>query len=1270
MATGIPTVSSPAVVRSADDTDRYIQSQICRTATRVKIIELISAAILWGIGLLAVLVALAVIDHWILPLHFWTRLLALVGIVAGSAGYLVSTIGPLLVRRINPVFAARVIEAGEPSLKNSLINFLLLRSRREAVREVVFDAIQQRAASDLARVPVDLTVDRARAIRLGYVLVGTIAVAALYGMLSPKNTLQTWSRVAAPWADIARPARVRIDDIEPGNAQLFQGEHVKVRARVAGAKSAMVHWTTADGQSASQSVPMTSDGTGYFECQLPPSADGVQSSLVYHLESGDAISNTFRIEMKLLPMILVDRIEYEFPEYTRLPPQVVEHEGDVRALEGTRVTIHGRANQPIAQAAIELESATTTDTRPSRDGRTLRMEASEDRAAVSLRLGLADDGSTPVYSRYRLSLITADGRRSQRPVEHRIEVLRDIPPAIEILTPTRRSIEVPLNGKQRFEVRAIDPDFGLRQITWHVRKGNRELLVRDDANGRWPGEILLLEPAGQTGQVTRDALLVPAKLGLAEGDLVEVWAAADDNRVTYKNDQPVLEPNRQRTPTYSVKITAARRGEASDHQRDSDDSQSGDNARSPDPRREKNDERPRHDQADNSSAKEPKEEAKDGSQDDPRNADHSDARPPDAGPSERQKKDDRRQKDDQRKDGQQKDGQQKDGQQKDGQQKDGQQKDGRSKKDDQQDNTGGQKNGEQKGGASGGKGKQQDGQQKNQQGDNRQGGAPSDSSESREPGEPSAGSGERGDSRGGSSDDSSDGSSQDAAGGENRSGAGNERQGAGSQSSANADRGAGSGGEDSRRADHDGEAFERLIRHFESQQGDDSGQSRGQGQNVESSKTDTSPQSPNGRPQSGGSDGESGQTASDDQRGSSTAKNDQAGTGGSPNKGEGKPDQASPDKKSDEARGQASEKHDPGHGDDGQSGAGNPSEDKSGAPEQAGKNRDRPKTDDGGAKKKTPAEPTPQANSTRQSNSRGQGNSDRSGGGDKGGGQGGNQAGNDSSGSNSAADEGNGQSSEAGDGETGPKAGDSQTAADKTGRSGQQRGSGSQSRGGSGTNPGSGSRDGSRAMPKSSPDMNSQEQKSPDKNPSDSQPDARSGRPPGDSPDARDASRTGQQPGGNSASTGGGVVGDGVPTEAAAAAQGGEAPPGDDVNLEYARRATNLVLDKLQEQKDDPDKKLLDKLGWTQEELAAFLERWQKLRREAADNKMDSKDELREEVRSLGLRPRGTRLKRGGTDSDAVRGLRDAGERSAPPPGHLDKYNSYKKSVTRGGGRD
>src|SRR5262245_59865706 len=145
-------------------------------------------------------------------------------------------VGPLIARAINPAYAARTIEEAAPPLKNSLINFLLLKDDRRGLKEIVFQAVERQAAADIVTVPAETAVDRSRLIYAGYVLCAVMALFAAYKILSPKDPFQTVARVLAPWADIARPSRVQISEVQPGNAEVYHGQTVTVAATVRGAR--------------------------------------------------------------------------------------------------------------------------------------------------------------------------------------------------------------------------------------------------------------------------------------------------------------------------------------------------------------------------------------------------------------------------------------------------------------------------------------------------------------------------------------------------------------------------------------------------------------------------------------------------------------------------------------------------------------------------------------------------------------------------------------------------------------------------------------------------------------------------------------------------------------------------------------------------------------------------------------------------------------------------------------------------------------------------
>jgi hypothetical protein len=125
-----------------------------------------------------------------------------------------------------------------------------------------------------------------------------------------------------------------------------------------------------------------------------------------------------------------------------------------------------------------------------------------------------------------------------------------------------------------------------------------------------------------------------------------------------------------------------------------------------------------------------------------------------------------------------------------------------------------------------------------------------------------------------------------------------------------------------------------------------------------------------------------------------------------------------------------------------------------------------------------------------------------------------------------------------------------------------------------------------------------------------------------------------------------------------------EAAAADAANLEYARKATDMALAKLKDQEHNPDPELLDKLGWTKEDLAEFLNRWEALK-ETADKSPEGKRELDEALKSLGLRDPSVRKRAGGTTSDSQRDLRDSGGRSSPPAKYRDLFDAFRKGASR-----
>ena len=173
---------------------------------------------------------------------------------------------------------------------------------------------------------------------------------------------------------------------------------------------------------------MTMAAGGYrHEVTLPPDSDGLQQHLTYYLAAGDFQSPVFTIHVETAPTILVDSVQYDYPDYMGLADRTVQGQGDLRAIEGTQVTLNAKANTPIDQAEIDLGC---------RGLRGVRMTADDRAASGNFTLRLRrDDPTRPEHDSYQLRFTDIVGHQNQRPVRHKIEVIADRPPRIELVDP-------------------------------------------------------------------------------------------------------------------------------------------------------------------------------------------------------------------------------------------------------------------------------------------------------------------------------------------------------------------------------------------------------------------------------------------------------------------------------------------------------------------------------------------------------------------------------------------------------------------------------------------------------------------------------------------------------------------------------------------------------------------------------------------------------------------------------------------------------------------
>jgi hypothetical protein len=1220
--------------------NRFIDKQLRRTRAQVRLVDLVSGLLILATGSLAYFFALALIDHWAISggLPGWARLIAL-GIYLLAAGwYLAAKVLPLLFWRINPLYAAETIERTQPSLKNSLLNFLIFRAEPQALSRNVYQAIEEQAATKLARVPIDNVVDRSKLIHIGYVLAGVLALCALYKVLSPKDPITSFGRMVMPWADILPPTRTSIESIEPGNTKAFRGQQVKISAEVRGLErdgEVTLYYTTADGQTVDRPIRMHLPQDGYRHiCNLPPDDDGIQQTVQYRIVAGDARTRDYTIHVIAAPTMVVDSVEYVYPDYTGLSPQSVAHAGDIKALEGTRVTIHSVANQPIKDGGIDFEC----------DGREelpLVIDGTGDLArggAVSWMLSLAEDRATPTYTSYQLHFRNADGDQNLRPIRHTIETIPDVAPEIEFLSPKAAEVRVREGDVLPIELTASDPDFALHRVRLLAETDGRKLINKSKLN----------KP--HRGQFTSKHRLSTKDLGLKAGDIVEYWAVAED----VKSPEPNL------TITAKRKFQVVPR-DAKGSQQDPQDGQQDQPPMAGEP------EQP------------PKNQGEQGEQGESQQGDEqsqeSDSQPQDQGQEGGSDQEDKSQENDSQaskgSDGsseQQKSGEESsESKQDESQQGEESQKGGEDSGDQQGErqpgDQGGEKNDSQQqpianDGTQDGdalekilnhrqeqqpQNEKQDGQQQppeqNQPGQD-QTGSQKSPQENKQTGGNQGGQEKPNDKQANpenTQDDSGEATGNERKGEEQPSQTphANAQKKEGEQGGQNGAEQKGNPQDDAKAGDNSqqGEATDQVG----DQAKEEWGKSGGKGQQQKASEQDKQhAQEQEQQPQDSGDNGKSGSNSGNQRDQQPGAKSNQSGSG-EHSKGDDQSGQKpNPGKKPDQSKGGSDEQE------KGESGAGRSGGDEQGSPESQGdgRQRNKQKKSAGQQDDESKQEAQSPSNSNRESDSNdGQSEGDRSGAGKQGGGQKANQPGSGGAGKNTSADEGAGQSDEQGDGLESGNAGSQKEADGQTGQSGDGAGNGSQSRSG------------------------------------DQQSQGEQGKQPGDQPpsggkpsDQKNNSQAGPGDGSSrGAPQGGGSKGAaaGTPEQ-----QAGREPGGDAANLEYTRKATDLALQHLRDQleKGEPDQDLLDDLGWTREDLEKFLHRWQQMKaaaREDSPQAQEHQRELDDTLRSLGLRPRSTTLGGNRTTEDTQRNLKES-RRSSPPAEYAEQYKAYTQGTARG----
>ncbi|MEZ6063309.1 MAG: hypothetical protein R3C19_23425 [Planctomycetaceae bacterium] len=515
--------------------DEFIDYQIQVARERIRWTDLLTASVLTGILLVGYVLTFTVFDHWIVDGGFrpWTRAILLVMILVLCAGIVVRFVIRPWMKRIHPLYAARMLDRSDQGMNGALLSLVDLKTGNHKAADSIRTTLEKRAAVRLAEINVDEAIDRRWLMKLGTLLFVLVFVTCLYAVFSPKSisllrplTLLS-SRVAT---------RTAVLQVQPGDVTLPAGSQLEIIADISGRlpEQVSVLFTTADRRFVNEALVMQpTDDERRFSVLMVGEADrGIRQDLTYHIVAGDATSEEYTITVDQPPRAEVTAVEFRYPDYMDLPPRQSDS-ADIEAWEGSVVSLTAQSSVPVDSAAVRFSD----DAAFSAHGEEVGLKINGTTLTGRFELIARDDGTFPAF--YRIEVEDDAGRTDPSPTVHRIRVRQDQAPVVKLLDPIR-DLRVPANAIVPMLIEARDPDFLLRSVT---------LFYEINGHPVEPGDLIFDgSRAGHQQSFNGTWELKLAPLDLKSGDIVRYSVAARDNK-------PPL-GNQGRTGTLQLEIQA------------------------------------------------------------------------------------------------------------------------------------------------------------------------------------------------------------------------------------------------------------------------------------------------------------------------------------------------------------------------------------------------------------------------------------------------------------------------------------------------------------------------------------------------------------------------------------------------------------------------------------------------------------------------------------------------------------------------------------------
>jgi hypothetical protein len=221
--------------------------------------------------------------------------------------------------------------------------------------------------------------------------------------------------------------------------------------------------------------------------------------------SHQLISDQYKVDIVIPPLINNLEVELTSPSYTRLPKQYLEKNvGDIIAYPGTLVRIRARTNIEIIKASVSFNDDSKIDARVRENS--LNAEFMVNKNTV-----------------YQLDIQDKDGVHNQNPIEYSITLVDDLYPTVEITEPGD-DIELSADAGLAIQMEGND-DFGFTNLVLHYQILTKLEAIRDSTWIQIPIDI----PAGSQTFFQQSYLWNFASVSIGFDDVIRYFVSLQDN---------------------------------------------------------------------------------------------------------------------------------------------------------------------------------------------------------------------------------------------------------------------------------------------------------------------------------------------------------------------------------------------------------------------------------------------------------------------------------------------------------------------------------------------------------------------------------------------------------------------------------------------------------------------------------------------------------------------------------------------------------------------